>query len=87
MEDIKLYKSENWKFRNKERYDSNSYNLIPNNFVKKINSINCDIINLHWIGNNLIPIKDLKKINKPIVWTLHDMWAYTGSALKEFQIY
>ena len=63
----------------KERYDSNSYNLIPNNFVKKINRISCDIINLHWIGNNLIPIKDLKKINKPLVWTLHDMWAYTGS--------
>ena len=63
----------------KERYDSNSYNLVPNNFVKKINKISCDIINLHWIGNNLIPIKDLKKINKPIVWTLHDMWAYTGS--------
>ena len=63
----------------KERYDSNSYNLIPNNFVKKINRISCDIINLHWIGNNLIPINDLKKINKPIVWTLHDMWAYTGS--------
>ncbi len=63
----------------KERYDSNSYNLVPNNFVKKINKISCDIINFHWIGNNLIPIKDLKKINKPIVWTLHDMWAYTGS--------
>jgi len=64
---------------NKRRYDSNSYNLIPNNFVKKINKIQCDIVNLHWIGGNLIPIKDLKKINKPIVWTLHDMWAYTGS--------
>tara|TARA_Y100001935_G_C17270474_1_gene491640 strand:- start:114 stop:1337 length:1224 start_codon:yes stop_codon:yes gene_type:complete len=63
----------------KERYDSNSYNLIPNNFVKKLNKINCDIINLHWIGSNLIPIKDLKKINKPLVWTLHDMWPYTGS--------
>ena len=78
----KILNSINRKFGNlekKERYDSNSYNLIPNNFVKKINRISCDIINLHWIGNNLIPIKDLKKINKPIVWTLHDMWAYTGS--------
>ena len=61
MEDIKLYKSKNWKFRKKERYDSNSYNLIPNNFVKKINRISCDIINLHWIGNNLIQLRILKK--------------------------
>ena len=67
------------KIEKKKKYDSNSYNIIPNNFYKKINNADCDIVNLHWIGNNLIPIKDLKKINKPIVWTLHDMWAYTGS--------
>ena len=67
------------KLEKKTKYDTNSYNLVPNNFVKKINKINCDIVNLHWIGKNLVPIKDLKKINKPIIWTLHDMWAYTGS--------
>ena len=67
------------KFEKKITYDTNSYNLIKNNFVKKINKINCDIVNLHWIGNNLIPISDIKKINKPIVWTMHDMWPYTGS--------
>jgi glycosyltransferase involved in cell wall biosynthesis len=67
------------KFEKKKIYDSNSYNLIKNNFVKKINQIDCDIVNLHWIGNNLISINDIKKINKPIVWTMHDMWPYTGS--------
>ena len=67
------------KFEKKKLYDSNSYNLIKNNFVKKINEIDCDIVNLHWIGNNLISINDIKKINKPIVWTMHDMWPYTGS--------
>jgi len=63
----------------KIKYDSNSYNLLKNNFVKKINKIDCDIVNLHWIGNNLLSIYDIKKINKPIVWTMHDMWPYTGS--------
>ena len=67
------------KLEKKKRYDSNSYNLIPNNVVKKINKIDFDIVNLHWIGNNFIPINDIKKIKKPIVWTLHDMWPYTGS--------
>ena len=67
------------KLERKKKYDSNSYNLIPNNFVKKINKLDFDIVNLHWIGNNLIPINDIKKIKKPLVWTLHDMWPYTGS--------
>lgn len=36
-----------------------------------------DIIHLHWI-NGLISIKDIGKIEKPIVWTLRDMWPLTG---------
>ncbi|RPJ79078.1 MAG: glycosyl transferase, partial [Alphaproteobacteria bacterium] len=42
---------------------------------------NADIINLHWITNGFISIKGIAKLakfNKPIVWTLHDMWAFTG---------
>lgn len=40
-----------------------------------------DIIHLHWTNSGFLSIKDLKKLfalNKPIVWTLHDMWAFTG---------
>lgn len=37
-----------------------------------------DIINMHWICGGFIGVKDLKKIKKPIVWTLHDMWPFTG---------
>jgi len=36
-----------------------------------------DIVHLHWI-NGLIDIRDLNKINKPIVWTIRDMWPLTG---------
>jgi len=67
------------KFEKKIKYDSNSYNLIRNSFVKKINNIDCDIVNLHWVGNNMVAIADLKKIKRPIVWTMHDMWPYAGS--------
>ena len=84
LEEIKwkIFKSFNRKIERLQkikRYDSNSFNILPNNFIKKLNKVDCDIINLHWIGNNLISIKSLSKIKKPIVWTLHDMWAYTGS--------
>lgn len=36
-----------------------------------------DIIHLHWI-NNFISIKEISRIDKPIVWTLRDMWPLTG---------
>ena len=67
------------KIQNKKKYDSSSFNILPNKFVKIINDFDCDLVNFHWIGNNLIPINQINKINKKIVWTLHDMWPYTGS--------
>ena len=45
---------------------------------RKINEINPDIVNLHWVGDGFLRIEDLKKIHKPIVWSLHDMWPFTG---------
>ena len=27
----------------------------------------------------MLSIKDIAKIKKPIVWTLHDMWAFSGA--------
>ena len=43
--------------------------------------IGSDVINLHWINGGFLSLDTLKKIGKlgkPIVWTLHDMWAFTG---------
>ncbi|MDX9697932.1 MAG: glycosyltransferase, partial [Bacteroidales bacterium] len=40
-----------------------------------------DIIHLHWVNNGFLSLASLKKLfllNKPIVWTFHDMWAFTG---------
>lgn len=38
----------------------------------------CDIIHLHWINSSFINIKHLSGIQKPIIWTLRDMWPLTG---------
>lgn len=40
-----------------------------------------DIIHLHWINQGFLSLKGLQKLialGKPIVWTLHNMWAFTG---------
>jgi glycosyltransferase involved in cell wall biosynthesis len=46
--------------------------------IDKINEINPDIVHLHWINGGMIKIEELSKIKAPIVWSLHDMWAFTG---------
>ncbi len=40
-----------------------------------------DILHLHWINQGFLSLEDLDrlfKLKKPIVWTLHDMWPFTG---------
>lgn len=40
-----------------------------------------DVIHLHWINQGFFSIKDIERIlqsGKPVVWTMHDMWAFTG---------
>ncbi|MGE4511221.1 MAG: glycosyltransferase family 4 protein [Sulfurimonadaceae bacterium] len=45
---------------------------------KKINKLNPDIVHLHWIAGGMMKIEDISRIKSPIVWSLHDMWAFTG---------
>lgn len=52
--------------------------IIPDSISKKVKNINPDIVHLHWIAGGFIKIESLVKIKKPIIWTLHDMWAFTG---------
>ena len=47
--------------------------------TKKIKNFNPNIIHLHWICGGFVSVADLKKIRKPIIWTLHDMWAFCGA--------
>ena len=46
--------------------------------VDRINEIDPDIVHLHWICEGMIRIEDIPKIKAPVVWTHHDMWAFTG---------
>ena len=50
----------------------------PDSVATKVKQINPDIINLNWICNGYLRLENLAKFNKPLVWTLQDMWAFTG---------
>jgi glycosyltransferase involved in cell wall biosynthesis len=48
------------------------------NFLKYSVYREADIVHLHWINAGLVDIKTLQSIDKPIVWTIRDMWPMTG---------
>lgn len=51
-------------------------------FIKEVEVLDPDIIHLHNIHGYYINIEILfdylKKANKPVIWTLHDCWTFTG---------
>lgn len=55
-----------------------SLNVLSTGMSKLINKLQPDVVNLHWVGDNMISIGEISKINAPIVWTMHDMWAFSG---------
>ena len=64
------------KLPNKEPLSLNIFNNL--NIKKIINDGGFDLIHLHWIGNEMISIKQISSIKIPIIWTMHDMWPFCG---------
>lgn len=62
----------------KRKNTSFSNNFFGVDFLSNKLFLDADIVHLHWINKSFLDISSLKKFNKPIVWTLRDMWAFTG---------
>jgi glycosyltransferase involved in cell wall biosynthesis len=58
----------------------------PGFILKKARELKPDIISLHIIHGGYFKTSHIKKLSKiaPIVWTLHDMWSFAGSAAHTF---
>ena len=56
-----------------------SLNIFSNPVIQMIKRINPDIVHLHWIGGEMLSIQQLPQIPYPLVWTLHDSWAFCGT--------
>ena len=37
-----------------------------------------DLLHLHWLGTGFLSLVSLKRLGKPLVWTLHDLWPLQG---------
>lgn len=56
-----------------------SLNWFSSGVVPWINASNCDVVNLHWISGTALSIEDIGRIEKPLCWTMHDMWPFSGA--------
>jgi glycosyltransferase involved in cell wall biosynthesis len=36
------------------------------------------LVHLHWLGAGVTSLDELARIEVPVIWTLHDAWAFTG---------
>ena len=52
--------------------------IVSDNLLKIVEEYKPDIIHLNWISEGFVKIETLTKLGVPIVWTLHDSWAFTG---------
>jgi glycosyltransferase involved in cell wall biosynthesis len=55
-----------------------SLGLQSANLRKLTESFKPDIVNLHWINGGIASIRAVGELEVPVVWTLHDMWPFTG---------
>ena len=87
-----LYKAFDWsiqKFKNQwQHYKWHPYQKTKQNeYMSDLRStsihgalqkLDYNILHLHWINMRFLDIRELAKIHKPIVWTLHDSWPFCG---------
>jgi glycosyltransferase involved in cell wall biosynthesis len=59
--------------------------LLPDGLAAEVAGINPDILHLHWLGAGFCRVETLAKFKKPLVWTLHDSWAFTGGCHVPFE--
>ena len=52
---------------------------IPSRWANRLNASATDLVHLHWINCEMMSIADIGRLTKPVVWTLHDMWAFCGA--------
>ncbi|MBP1639434.1 MAG: glycosyl transferase group 1 [Bacteroidetes bacterium] len=68
---------EKWKkYPDREAAFLNDLNNIS--LQRALRQLDFDILHLHFVANRFLNLKELPKIGKPVVWTLHDCWPFTA---------
>jgi glycosyltransferase involved in cell wall biosynthesis len=44
-----------------------------------INRSAADVVNLHWVTDGFLSIEAIGRIDRPLVWSMYDMWPFCGT--------
>jgi glycosyltransferase involved in cell wall biosynthesis len=67
------------KFSKTENKILHSPAIIPSRWLKRLNGLRPDILHLHWICGEMLSIPEIGRLPGPVVWTVLDMWAFSGA--------
>lgn len=59
--------------------------FLPDSLLRQVALVGPDLIHLHWMGSGFMRLETLNGFKRPIVWTLHDSWAFTGGCHVPFE--
>ncbi len=51
---------------------------LPDRMPRRAAGLAPDVVHLHWITGGAVNVGNFRRFGRPLVWTLHDMWAFTG---------
>jgi glycosyltransferase involved in cell wall biosynthesis len=62
------------------RYDQLDFSLgwLPETMASHLAQLAPQVVNLHWVCSGSLRIESIARLKVPVVWTLHDMWPFTG---------
>ena len=52
--------------------------MIPDSLARDVAAAAPDLVHLHWVAGGFLRLETLAQIKRPLVWTLHDSWPFTG---------
>ncbi|MEQ8662728.1 MAG: glycosyltransferase [Gammaproteobacteria bacterium] len=56
-----------------------SLNLFPSGMGAVLNRLDVDVVHMHWVNADTLSIGEIAALEKPLVWKLPDMWAFSGT--------
>lgn len=55
-----------------------SCNWVPSGAAGRAMALQPDLVHLHWVNSGMLAPRALRRLRGPVIWTLHDMWPFTG---------
>ena len=65
-------------YRRRRLFSAWSNNWLPSPLPSALRHARPDVLHCHWIGGGFVPLRELSKVDCPVVWSQHDAWAFTG---------